>query len=72
MIRVLAPIFALLFASSVASAANITWDPENGYQSDEVELSGLLPQEIQRVLDWMNKGRTAEERGNYRTALRNY
>ena len=72
MIRVLAPIFALLFASSVASAANITWDPENGYQSDEVELSGLLPQEIQRVLNWMNKGRTAEERGNYRTALRNY
>ena len=40
MIRVLAPIFALLFALSVASAANITWDPENGYQSDEVELSG--------------------------------
>ena len=72
MIRALAPIFALLFASSVARAANITWDPENGYQSDEVELSGLLPQEIQRVLDWMDKGRTAEERGNYRTALRNY
>ena len=72
MVRVLATIFALLLAPVLAQAANITWDSENGYQSDEVELSGLLPQEIQRVLDSMNKGRKAEERRNFRKALRNY
>ncbi len=67
-------IIALAIACSLvgAGAANISWDPENGYQSDEVEMSGLLPQEIQRVLDWMNAGRQAEEKGNYRRALKKY
>lgn len=64
--------FVLSFAALGANAANLTWDPINGYQSDEVELSGLLPQEIQRVLDWMNAGRKAEEKGNYRVALKKY
>ena len=61
MIRYSIVTLALLFSALGAGAANLTWDPTNGYQSDEVELSGLLPQEIQRVLDWMNAGRKAEE-----------
>lgn len=64
--------FIFAFALLGANAANLTWDPENGYQSDEVEMSGLLPQEIQRVLDWMNAGRKAEENGNFRKALKRY
>ncbi len=72
MIRLPLVTFALLFSLLGAGAANLTWDPTNGYQSDEVELSGLLPQEIQRVLDWMNAGRKAEENKNYRKALRKY
>ncbi len=67
-------LFALSFLAVVvgSQAANITWDPEKGYQSDEVELSGLLPEEVQKVLDWMNQGRKAEENGNLRTALKKY
>ncbi len=72
MFRKLIPALALFIVSLGANAANITWDPANGYQSDEVELSGLLPQEIQRVLDWMNAGRKAEEKKHYRAALRKY
>ncbi len=72
MFRPLIPILAFVLLALGANAANLTWDATNGYQSDEVELSGLLPQEIQRVLDWMNSGRKAEERGNFRRALRKY
>lgn len=52
--------------------AKITWSPGSGYQSDEVDLSGLLPEEVQQIERWMNKARAAEEKGRYRTALRNY
>lgn len=64
-IFLLLPLFQL-------SGAEITWDAENGYQSDEIELSGLLPEEINRVLNWMNSGRKAEEKKSYRAALRRY
>ena len=70
--RLLIPSLAFFLLVLGANAANLTWDSANGYQSDEIELSGLLPQEIQRVLDWMNAGRKAEEKKNYRTALRKY
>ena len=60
----LIPTLTLFLLSFGARAANITWDPTNGYQSDEVELSGLLPEEIQKILDWMNSGRKAEEAKN--------
>lgn len=72
MFRVLIPTLTLFLLSFGAGAANITWDPTNGYQSDEVELSGLLPEEIQKILDWMNSGRKAEEAKSYRSALRKY
>lgn len=57
---------------SNAIAANITWSPETGYESDEIDLSGLLPQEQKRILSWMNEGRKAEEKGHHATALRRY
>lgn len=72
MFRTLIPTFAFFLLALGANAANLTWEPANGYQSDEVELSGLLPQEIQRVLDWMNSGRKAEEKKGFRRALRKY
>ena len=72
MFRHLIPTLVLFLLALGANAANLSWDSANGYQSDEVELSGLLPQEIQRILDWMNAGRKAEEKRNFRTALRKY
>ena len=67
-------ILTIILAFTVISvhAANITWSPETGYQSDEAELSGLLPGEINKILKWMNDGRAAEERGNKKAALRRY
>ncbi|OUW19371.1 MAG: hypothetical protein CBD18_00985 [Opitutales bacterium TMED158] len=72
MFRLLTPAIMLVLLSLGANAATITWDATNGYQSDEVELSGLLPEEIQKIYDWMNSGRKAEEKKNYRSALRKY
>lgn len=72
MTRISTFLVAIALSFSGVHAANLTWDPINGYQSDEVELSGLLPQEIQRVLDWMNAGRKAEENGRLKKALRRY
>jgi len=62
----------LAFSVIGLQAANITWSPETGYQSDEAELSGLLPGEINKVQKWMNDGRAAEEKKRYRAALRRY
>ena len=53
-------------------AGGITWDAENGYQSDVVDLSGLLPEETQQIVRWMNEGRAAEEKGHYRSAIHKY
>ena len=64
--------FLALFVCSSLSAGNITWDPVSGYQSDEVDLSGLLPEELRRIEHWMNSARRAEEKGAYRAALRRY
>lgn len=65
-------ITSLLLLVAGGHSANLTWTPETGYTSDEVELSGLLPEEIQKIQRWMNQGRAAEEKGNFRKALRNY
>ncbi|MEM9158085.1 MAG: tetratricopeptide repeat protein, partial [Verrucomicrobiota bacterium] len=70
--RFLYPIFTFLFAAVSLNAANLTWSPDTGYVSDEVELSGLLPEEISKILRWMNDARAAEEKGRYKTALGKY
>ena len=51
----------ILFSIATLHAAKITWTPETGYQSDEVEMSGLLPEETRQVLNLMNSARQAEE-----------
>jgi len=61
---------ALIFPASAEQ--KITWTPEGGYQSTEVDLSGLLPEEQTRILNWMNSARAAEEKDNYRKALKLY
>ncbi len=63
---------ALCFAKPQQAIGKISWSPETGYQSEEVDLSGLLPKEIEQIERWMNNAREAEERGKYRKALRNY
>lgn len=64
--------FAIAALAPTAWADKISWSPETGYQSDEVDLSGLLPEEIQQIERWMNTARAAEEKGSNRKALRLY
>ncbi|EDY85259.1 tetratricopeptide repeat domain protein [Verrucomicrobiia bacterium DG1235] len=54
------------------AASKISWSAETGYTSEEVDLSGLLPEEQQRILNWMNSARKAEEKGSYKRALKLY
>ncbi|MDQ8201977.1 tetratricopeptide repeat protein [Pelagicoccus sp. SDUM812003] len=64
-------LLATLFLTTL-NAGEIRWSPETGYQAEELDLSGLLPEEIQQIQNWMNKARKAEEAGRYRSALKNY
>lgn len=70
MIAGLLTAFLSLTTPASAAAKKITWSAETGYQSEEVDLSGLLPEEQQRILKWMNDARKAEENKRYRKALR--
>lgn len=73
-----ASVFATLFLALAAlapnawSASKISWSAETGYKSEEVDLSGLLPEEQQKILNWMNSARAAEEKGHNRSALKLY
>lgn len=62
-------LFFLLIPLFSASAANITWSESEGYQSDEIELSGLLPEEIKQIMNLMNSGRALEEKKSYKRAI---
>jgi len=62
----------LTFTSNAWAESKITWSAENGYQSEEVDLSGLLPEEQQKILNWMNNARKAEEKRRFSKALRLY
>ncbi|MBC2607663.1 tetratricopeptide repeat protein [Pelagicoccus albus] len=59
-------------ATSVWAKSKISWSPEIGYTSEEVDLSGLLPEEQQKILTWMNTAREAEEKKSFRKALKLY
>ena len=68
-------LFLTLFSGAILSTLNageVRWTPETGYQAEELDLSGLLPEEIQQIQTWMNKARAAEEKGRNKTALRLY
>ncbi|MDQ8197627.1 tetratricopeptide repeat protein [Pelagicoccus enzymogenes] len=65
-------LFALSFLNNTWAESKISWSPETGYVSEEVDLSGLLPEEQQKILNWMNRAREAEEKKNYGKAVRLY
>lgn len=70
-----AAIFLAVFcaaSSAWGAASKISWSAETGYVSEEVDLSGLLPEEQQKILKWMNTARAAEEKGNNGRAIRLY
>ena len=67
-----ATLFLVSLGAARAQSNTISWTPETGYQSDEVDLSGLLPEELQQIQNWMNDARKAEEKGRYGKALRLY
>lgn len=65
-------ILLFAFAPDARAETKITWTAETGYRSEEVDLSGLLPEEQQKILKWMNTARLAEEKGSYSRAIRLY
>jgi outer membrane protein assembly factor BamD len=69
--------FALIaIAASVLlttrARADLVWTPQGGWQLEGGALSGLAETEGHNAIDLMNKGRAAEEKGSYGTALSNY
>src|SRR5580692_8290031 len=52
--------------------ADLVWTPQEGWQLEGGSLSGLAETEGRNAIDLMNKGRAAEEKGSYGTALSNY
>lgn len=73
-VGILASLFLVLsfLTSSLLGESKLSWTAETGYISEEVDLSGLLPEEQQKILNWMNKARTAEEKRNYSKAIKLY
>lgn len=65
-------LFALTFASNLWAESKISWSAETGYISEEVDLSGLLPEEQQKILNWMNNARAAEEKRKFSRAVKLY
>jgi outer membrane protein assembly factor BamD len=69
--------FALIaIAASVLltahARADLVWTPEGGWQLEGGVLSGLAETEGRNAIDLMNKGRAAEEKGHYSTAISYY
>jgi len=67
----------LLLACALAGlparlAADLVWTPEGGWKIEGGVFSGLSGQESHNAVDLMNRARTAEERGHYHSALKNY
>ncbi len=65
-------LFLTSFASSLWAETKIAWSQETGYTSEEVDLSGLLPEEQQKILNWMNNARSAEEKRHFSRAIKLY
>ncbi len=65
-------LFIASFASSLWAESKISWSQETGYTSEEIDLSGLLPEEQQKILNWMNKARAAEEKRHFSRAIKLY
>lgn len=67
-------LFAIL-ASILLSGharADLVWTPQSGWQIQGGVLSGLGGEEGRNAIDLMNKGRAAEEKGGYGSALSAY
>ena len=68
-------VFLWMFAAGGATQAlanSVKWSPETGYESDQADLSGLLPEEQKNILRLMNEARAAEEKGSYRSAVKKF
>jgi outer membrane protein assembly factor BamD len=52
--------------------ADLVWTPQEGWQLEGGALSGLAETESRNAIDLMNKGRAAEEKGSYGSALSHY
>jgi len=68
---------SLLFALAAGiltslARADLTWSPSTGWRVEGGALSGLTEREGRTALDQMNNARSAEERGNTRSAVRAY
>ncbi|HSY54620.1 MAG TPA: outer membrane protein assembly factor BamD [Opitutaceae bacterium] len=67
----LVAIAAMVFLAGPARA-DLVWTPQDGWQLEGGSLSGLAQTEGRNAIDLMNKGRAAEEKGHYGSALSAY
>jgi outer membrane protein assembly factor BamD len=57
---------------SAPARADLVWNPSTGWRIEGGILSGLTGKDGKKALDLMNKGRTAEEKHHYGSAIRAY
>jgi outer membrane protein assembly factor BamD len=65
-------LIAIAAAALLTARADLVWTPQEGWQLEGGALSGLAETEGHNAIDLMNKGRAAEEKGSYGTAISDY
>jgi outer membrane protein assembly factor BamD len=65
-------VLAALLLPPARLAADLLWTPQGGWHIEGGVLGGLGTEEGRNALDFMNRGRTAEEAGHDKTALKLY
>ena len=65
-------VVAALLLPPARLAADLIWTPQGGWRVEGGALGGLDTEEGRNALDFMNKGRIAEEAGHDRSALKLY
>ena len=53
-------------------AADLVWNPQTGWRVEGGALSGIAGPEGRKAVDLMNKGRVAEEKGSFKSAIDSY
>ena len=70
--RFLFPALAGLLALTGRLSADLVWTPQGGWRVEGGVLSSMSGSDGKNALDFMNKGRAAEEAGSTKTALKYY
>jgi len=61
-----------LFVFAGTARADLVWTPQGGWRTEGGVLSGLVGADAENALELMNRARADEERGSYRSAIKDY